>query len=164
MAPTVVPYIYQPATPFAFILFHLCYNLRTLWGECSACDSSNSAEWKCPLAAQVYNALADNPTGSAANIIETSGGQGNRAENNAVLPSRAAASTFDKMVFLAHLLALYRLRTAVVRPPSDTNPSTLLPTRHMKSSAHGCCLSLVATALKFLRHQMWPLLGRHVHR
>ncbi|CAM9383445.1 unnamed protein product, partial [Hapterophycus canaliculatus] len=48
----------------------------TLWGECSECDSTGSAEWKCPLAAQIYNELAGNSPGTAANIIETDGGQG----------------------------------------------------------------------------------------
>ncbi|CAM9594725.1 unnamed protein product, partial [Ectocarpus sp. 8 AP-2014] len=48
----------------------------TLWGECSDCDSTGSAEWKCPLAAQVYNDLMGNPAGSRADIIELEGGTG----------------------------------------------------------------------------------------
>ena len=60
MSPIAVLCIYQPAVRLAF-LFDAGCALRSLWGECSECDSSNSAEWKCPLAAQVYNALADNP-------------------------------------------------------------------------------------------------------
>ncbi|CAM9138702.1 unnamed protein product [Ectocarpus fasciculatus] len=48
----------------------------TLWGECSECDSTGSAEWKCPLAAQVYNDLMGNPSGSRADIIELEGGSG----------------------------------------------------------------------------------------
>ncbi|CAB1103881.1 unnamed protein product [Ectocarpus sp. CCAP 1310/34] len=48
----------------------------TLWGECSDCDSTGSAEWKCPLAAQVYNDFMGNPAGSRADIIELEGGAG----------------------------------------------------------------------------------------
>ncbi|CBN74218.1 WSC domain protein [Ectocarpus siliculosus] len=48
----------------------------TLWGECSDCDSTGSAEWKCPLAAQVYNDFMGNPAGSRADIIELEGGTG----------------------------------------------------------------------------------------
>ncbi|CAN0028972.1 unnamed protein product [Pylaiella littoralis] len=50
----------------------------TLWGECSECDSSGSAAWKCPLAAEVYNDLAGNPAGTSADIIELDGGSGTR--------------------------------------------------------------------------------------
>ncbi|CAM9138778.1 unnamed protein product [Ectocarpus fasciculatus] len=48
----------------------------TLWGECSECDSTGSAEWKCPLAAQVFNDFMGNPSGSRADIIELEGGSG----------------------------------------------------------------------------------------
>ncbi|CAM9411250.1 unnamed protein product [Ectocarpus sp. 6 AP-2014] len=48
----------------------------TLWGECSDCDSTGSAEWKCPLATQVYNDFMGNPAGSRADIIELEGGTG----------------------------------------------------------------------------------------
>lgn len=43
---------------------------RTLWGECSGCDATSSAEWTCPLGQEVYNNLAGTPAGTAANIIE----------------------------------------------------------------------------------------------
>lgn len=58
---------------FPFFFSPLC---RTLWGECSDCDGSGSAEWLCPQAAQVFNDLAGNPSGSSAMIIETDGGTG----------------------------------------------------------------------------------------
>ncbi|CAM9289939.1 unnamed protein product, partial [Scytosiphon promiscuus] len=48
----------------------------TLWGECSECDEANDPEWKCPLAAQVYNDLAGNAADSPADIIELDGGEG----------------------------------------------------------------------------------------
>lgn len=54
---------------------------RTLWGECSDCDSSGSAEWKCPLAAEVFNALEGNSPGSRADIIELDGGSGMRSRS-----------------------------------------------------------------------------------
>ena len=126
MSPIAVLCIYQPTVRFAF-LFDAGCALRSLWGECSECDSSNSAEWKCPLAAQVYNALADNPAGSAAEIIETSGAAGNRTENVAVLAPCTAAHTAGNVVFPAQRSNLERVRTAVVFPPSYMNPSLLLP-------------------------------------
>lgn len=58
---------------------------RTLWGECSDCDSSGSAEWRCPLAAEVYNSLEGNSPGSRADIIELDGGSGEKGSETPLL-------------------------------------------------------------------------------
>lgn len=71
---------------------------RTLWGECSECDSSGSAEWTCPLAAEVFNALEGNAPGSRADIVELDGGSGERsisglpAHDDTIFMMRAVAA------------------------------------------------------------------------
>ncbi|CAB1103880.1 unnamed protein product [Ectocarpus sp. CCAP 1310/34] len=72
----------------------------TLWGECSDCDSTGSAEWKCPLAAQVYNDFMGNPAGSRADIIELEGGAG---ELNERLHAGQRNSTSNSAIVHRHL-------------------------------------------------------------
>ncbi|CBJ33994.1 putative zinc metalloendopeptidase [Ectocarpus siliculosus] len=72
----------------------------TLWGECSDCDSTGSAEWKCPLAAQVYNDFMGNPAGSRADIVELEGGTG---ELNAGLHAGQRNSTCNSAIVHCHL-------------------------------------------------------------
>lgn len=51
--------------------------IGTLWGECSSCRTTGSAEWTCPAAIQAFNDL-QGTVGIAANIVELEGGEGTK--------------------------------------------------------------------------------------